>query len=82
MPGRDGTGPLGTGPIGWGRGGCMGFIPRFGWGRGMRGAARGFGFWPTGYAPMNPDALEAQADRLEEQAARLRNLAKQNRKPE
>ncbi len=44
------------------------------------GMGRGLGF--AGNAAMNPDALEDQAARLEEQAASLRNLAKQNRKAE
>jgi hypothetical protein len=44
------------------------------------GWGRGFGF--AGNIVVNPDALEDQAIRLEEQAASLRNLAKQNRKAE
>ncbi|MDR3565919.1 MAG: DUF5320 family protein [Negativicutes bacterium] len=81
MPIGDGTGPLGGGFIGRGRGGCLGFSRGFGFGRGMRGGARrGFGF--GGNAGANPDGLENKAARLEEQAAKLRNLAKQNRKAE
>ncbi|HMM22444.1 MAG TPA: DUF5320 family protein [Selenomonadales bacterium] len=81
MPRGDGTGPWGTGSIGCGRGGCLGFGRGFGFGRGVWGGlGRGFGF--SGNAAINPDALEDQAVRLEEQAASLRNLAKQNRKAE
>lgn len=77
MPRGDGTGPWSAGPVGRGRGGCLGF----GFGFGMKGGmGRGLGF--AGNAAMNPDALEDQAARLEEQAASLRNLAKQNRKAE
>jgi hypothetical protein len=81
MPRGDGTGPWGSGPIGRGRVGCLGFDRGFGFGRGMRGGlGRGFGF--AGNAITNPDTLEDQAARLEEQAAILRNLVKQNRKAE
>ncbi|WP_425058112.1 hypothetical protein SCACP_27610 [Sporomusa carbonis] len=81
MPRRDGTGPWGTGPFGRGRGGCqqMGFGNGFGAGFG-RGIQSGFGF--ASNAPAVPETLEAQAERLEAQAAYLRNLAKQNRKAE
>ncbi|MEN6565934.1 MAG: DUF5320 domain-containing protein [Veillonellales bacterium] len=77
MPRGDGTGPLGTGPIGRGRGGCRQtrFSGGFGFGRGMQG-----GFF--GNTPAAPENLEAQADRLESQAANLRKLAKQDRKSE
>ncbi|VBB08370.1 Hypothetical protein LUCI_3642 [Lucifera butyrica] len=81
MPRGDGTGPWGTRPFGRGRGGCPGFVRGFGFGRGMRGGiGRGFEF--AGNPAVNPDVLEDQAARLEEQAAYLRNLAKQNRKAE
>lgn len=81
MPRGDGTGPWGSGPMGRGRGGCLEFGRGFGFGHGMRGGpGRGFGF--AGNAVLNPDVLEDQAARLEEQAVNLRNLAKQNRKTE
>lgn len=77
MPRGDGTGPLGNGPIGRGRGACRqtGFSGGFGFGNGMQG-----GFF--GNTPTTPESLEAQADRLESQAATLRKLAKQDRKSE
>jgi hypothetical protein len=81
MPRGDGTGPWGAGPMGWGRGGCQGMGFRAGFGRGMRsGQGRGFCF--AGNTAVNPEILDAQAARLEEQAANLRSLAKQNRKAE
>lgn len=80
MPRGDGTGPRGTGPLGRGRG-CqrMGFGNSFGagLGRGMQG-----GFGMANNTPAMPETLESQAERLEAQAANLRNLAKQNRKTE
>ena len=78
MPRGDGTGPWGTGPLGRGRGGCqrMGFGNGFGCGR-----QGGFSF-ASNTAPLVPETMEAQAERLEAQAANLRNLAKQNRKIE
>lgn len=39
MPRGDGTGPYGTGPVGWGLGPC---------GRGMRRAARPYGYYGMG----------------------------------
>jgi hypothetical protein len=73
MPRGDGTGPLGNGPIGWGRGGCpTGRGLGLGFGRGARSV-----FTPVLPASTpNAESLEAQATRLEEQAAKLRNLAK------
>ncbi|CUH95344.1 hypothetical protein P22_1414 [Propionispora sp. 2/2-37] len=81
MPRGDGTGPMGNGPLGRGRGGCqrMGFGNRFGTGFG-RGRQGGFGF--AGNTSAMPEPLEEQAERLEAQAANLRNLARQNRKAE
>ncbi|MDD4601652.1 hypothetical protein SDC9_11424 [bioreactor metagenome] len=72
MPRGDGTGPMGNGPLSRGRGGCQrmnGYI---------RNTQDGFGL--TNGAPAAPESLESQAERLEAQAATLRNLAKQNRK--
>lgn len=74
MPRGDGTGPLGNGPLGWGRGGCS--IGR-GLGLGL-GLGRGARYGLTQVSPVNitsADELEAKAQRLEEQAANLRNLA-------
>ena len=77
MPRGDGTGPLGNGPLGRGRGGCQ----RMGFGNGFgRGIQGGFGFASSTLAV--PETLESQAERLETQAANLRNLAKQNRNAE
>lgn len=76
MPRGDGTGPLGTGPVG--RGGCLGLGRGFGFGRRLRG--RGVGLADS--TVKSPDVLEEQAARMEEQAASLRNLAKQNRRAE
>ncbi|MCC5466306.1 DUF5320 domain-containing protein [Pelosinus baikalensis] len=73
MPRRDGTGPLGNGPMGRGRGNCQGTFL----GCNMR---RFFGFGSNN--TMNQKSLEVQAAHLEEQAANLRNIAKQNRKAE
>lgn len=68
MPRGDGTGPLGNGPMGRGRSNCQGkSLERLG---GM------FGFAGTNSA--NQGSLEDQASRLEEQAMKLRKLAKQN----
>jgi len=73
MPRRDGTGPLGNGPMGRGLGSCQG--------TGLRRNIRGvFGFGSN--SAMNQKSLEVQAAHLEEQAASLRNIAKQNRKAE
>lgn len=81
MPRGDGTGPWGMGPMGRGLGGCLGMGWGAGFGRGMRaGFGRWFGFAGNDFPA--PENLEAQAARLEEQAARLRNLAKQNPKAE
>ena len=79
MPRRDGTGPWGNWASGRGRGGRH----RLGFGSGFAG---GFGRsilddFGDG-ASAAPDMLEAQAEHLEAQAAKLRNLAKQNRKAE
>lgn len=72
MPRGDGTGPLGNGPLVRGRGGCQGFGFSNNIGRGMRSCFRSF--------TQTPETLEERAIRLEEQAAILRNLARQNRK--
>lgn len=80
MPRGDRTGPWGIRSMGYGRGGLgMGFGARFG-----RCLQNGFGPWYgfTDNAITTPETLEAQALRLEEQAAKLRNLAEQNRKAE
>lgn len=79
MPRRDGTGPWGNLAPGRGRGGCqwLGFGNGFAGGFG-RSIQDSFGDG----ASVAPDMLEAQAEQLEAQAAKLRNLAKQNRKGE
>ncbi len=79
MPRRDGTGPWGNYAQGRGRGGCqwLGFGNGFG-GSFSRNIQGGFG---DGVSAA-PDMLEAQAERLEAQAAKLRNLVKQSRKAE
>lgn len=78
MPRGDGTGPWGAGPLSHGRGSCQ----RMGFGNGFgRGRQSGFSF-STNTASLAPETMEAQAERLETQAANLRNLAKQNRKTE
>lgn len=69
MPRGDGTGPLGNGPIGRGRSNCQGMN----FGRRVGGM---FGF--SGNNSANQSSLESQAAQLEEQAANLRKLAKQN----
>ena len=73
MPRRDGTGPWGN----WapGRGGRQWLGVGSGFGRSI---LDDFGYG----ASAAPDMLEAQAEHLEAQAAKLRNLAKQNRKVE
>ena len=70
MPRGDGTGPLATGPIGRGRRNCQGVN------LGRLGSI--FGFGRTNSAKQG--SLEEQATRLEEEAANLRRLAKQNSK--
>ncbi|MBP2625868.1 MAG: hypothetical protein H6Q68_579 [Firmicutes bacterium] len=70
MPRRDGSGPLGNGPMRRGCSNCQGMS--FGRLVGM------FGF--TGTNSAKQGSLEDQAARLEEQAANLRKLAKQNSK--
>jgi len=72
MPRGDGTGPLGNGPMGRGRSNCQG--KSFGRPGGMLGF--------TGTNSRNQVSLEDQAAQLEEQAANLRKLAKQNSKAE
>ena len=81
MPRGDGTGPWGTGPIGRGLGGCQSIGFGFGFGSGF-GQRRGLGFAPNIPAAPSAEAIETQAERLEAQAAYLRNLAKQNHKAE
>lgn len=80
MPRGDGTGPLGTGPLGRGRSGCrrIGSGNNLGTGAGRGRQAR---IGTVNNTTATPEDLEAQARQLEEQAANLRNLAKQ-RKPE
>ncbi|MGI6092039.1 MAG: DUF5320 domain-containing protein [Veillonellaceae bacterium] len=79
MPRGDGTGPLGTGPQGRRRGGCqqMGFGNGLGSGLGRR-LQNAFGMFNN--TANRPESLESQAEKLEAQAAHLRNLTKQNRK--
>ena len=78
MPRGDGTGPWGTGPIGRGLGGRQRLNFEFSSGFGRR---RGLCFAQNIPAP-SAEALKTQAERLETQAAYLRNLAKQNNKAE
>jgi hypothetical protein len=79
MPRGNGTGPWGNGPLGHGRGSCQ----RMRGGNGLgTGFIRGRHCRIFASAPSLPETLEAQAERLEEQAANLRNLANQNRKAE
>ncbi|MEN6412348.1 MAG: 4Fe-4S binding protein [Veillonellales bacterium] len=77
MPKGDGTGPLGRGPRGSGRGGgCRrNMVFNTGLDRSKRSSSGVSNISTT--AKQEP--LEAQAARLEEQAAALRNSAKQNR---
>lgn len=72
MPRGDGTGPMGNGPIGRGRNNCqpMNF--------GRMGNMFGF----NGNNSGNQVSLADQATRLEQQAANLRQLDKQNSKTE
>lgn len=74
MPRGDGTGPRGTGPLGRGQGRCqqMGFNNITNASRNKQGRTD-----MTNNTSANPEDLEAQARQLEEQAANLRNLAKQ-----
>lgn len=73
MPRGDGTGPRGNGPLVRGRIGCR----KIGFGNGFgRGMQCGYGFASV----LAPETLESHAERLEAQAAHLRNLAKQNSK--
>lgn len=81
MPRGDGTGPLETGPLGWGRGGCLN-KNRFGMEIGLglgRKAAWQANAKTAGNTHTSREDLEAQASRLEQQAERLRSLAKSGR---
>ncbi len=70
MPKRDGTGPLGLGPSR--RGGCQG---RGFFQRGMLSNGGG-----NTAAAASYEDLESKAKQLEEQAAKLRDLATQKKK--
>lgn len=80
MPRGDGTGPISYGFLGRRRGGCqrMGFSNRFGTGISCGDTHGGSIF--SGNHSVTPESLEKQAERLEAQAANLRNMAKQSRK--
>ena len=64
MPRGDGTGPLGKGPMGSGRNNCQGMNK----GMGRNATTR----------PTSQRSLEEEAALLEEKAANLRKLAKEN----
>lgn len=66
MPRGDGTGPLGKGPMGSGRSNCQGM---------KSGRQSGINKNATS---TNQGSLEEQATKLEEKAANLRKLAKEN----
>lgn len=76
MPRGDGMGPFGTGPAGRRQGGCQ----RMGLGLGISRNNRQNRFGFAGNTPIASESLETQADRLEAQAANLRNLAKQSQR--